>query len=443
MTDRDSDFSHPRISPASHKIHHILLLLRRKTIAFRRRTRMNRLFHWIFLGIATTTASSIPTDQQQQQQVITVPIARSSSQSGGGSNRRSHLRSRALATTKKVALYNEQDSAFLINVTLPSNKWYLLQFDTGSSDTWFRGQYCYTDDFPDDSCTGRYVSVDPLSKGLVDLQLSYYDTYGSGSAGGEVYKTAVTIGGISSTIAVGVTSTENQDQGIDGILGMGYPSLGNIYAQETAVSADWLGAASSISTKAFGVYLSSTSSGEVTFGGYDTAHYSGKITWIPLVKYTADGSAEYGYFSFSISKWTWSVTGNSKVPGGKGNVFTTYTDPNGATNLAVADTGSTAIMIPTTPAIKIAKALKLSYNNNLQGYTVPCSNSLPAVNFHYGSTTFTIPSSIYTYKTPTGVCFFGIAGGGDGLAVFGDVFTRAYYTMFDKAGHRVGFALAK
>jgi hypothetical protein len=124
-------------------------------------------------------------------------------------------------------------------------------------------------------------------------------------------------------------------------------------------------------------------------------------------------------------------------------LFTTASDPNGATNLAIADTGSTFIGIPTTPYNAIVSALNLNYNRRIQGYEVPCSNSLPPVEFHYGSTTFSIPSSIYAYPVASGVCVFGIAGEGDGFATFGDVFIRAYYTMFDKAGHRVGFALAK
>ncbi len=411
------------------------------------------LLQLVVLGIVamTTTASSLSADQQQQQ-VVTVPITRSSTSL---SKRHSRFRrNRALAAaTKKVPLYNENDNVYLIIATLPDKSTYRLQIDTGSSDTWFRGGDCITND--DGSCIGNSVSTDPLSPGLVDLKLSYFDIYGTGYAVGEVYKTAVTIGGIASTMAIGVTSIEYDDQGEDGLLGLAYASLGDISDQVTPVknvSGNWFDAASAISTKVFGVYLSSTKNGftgEITFGGYDTSHYTGKITWLPLVKYSLVGPSapvsytSYGFYAFSIAKWTWSIPATSKVRGGKGNLFTTASDPYGPTNLAIADTGTTLMTIPTTPLIAMATALNLAYSNTLKAYPIPCSNSLPPVNFHYGSTTFSIPSSIFTYSLGNDLCSFGIVSGGDGLAIFGDVFTRAYYTFFDKAGHRVGYALAK
>ncbi len=294
---------------------------------------MMNLLLFMFLGVVavvTTTATTVSTDPQQQQ-VITVPITRRSSQGSDDDviktrhSRflRSNHRALATTTTKKVALYNEQDLAFLINVTLPNKKWYLLQFDTGSADTWFRGADCIAND--DASCppNARSVSTDPLSAGLVDLNLSYFDIYGTGYAVGEVYKTAVTIGGVSATIAVGVTSIESDDQGMDGILGMGYESLGVISSQVTPVTkvaGNWFDAASTFATREFGVYLSNTENGftgEVTFGGYDTSRYSGTITWFPLVKLLPTGpSSVYGYFAISIAKWTWSVSANTNLPGG-------------------------------------------------------------------------------------------------------------------------------
>jgi hypothetical protein len=403
---------------------------------------------------ATATTSSVP--PHHEQQVIIVPISRVHLKGHHQGGPTSRYRNLITKTTHSVPLYNEQNYNYLVNVTLPDKRWYLLLLDTGSSDTWFRGQYCLTTD--GSSCTGRNVSTVPLSPGLVDLQLSFVIIYGSDYVAGEVYKAAVAVGGVSSTIAMGVSFIEYDQLGIDGVLGMGYQGNGYISNQVTPfthVPGNWFDEASFFQTKVFGVYLSSTSNGdkgEVTFGGYDATRYTGKVTWIPLVKFALKGLSytpsftTYGFYAFSIATWTWSIIADQAlgVVGGKGDLFTTATDPYGPTNMTIADTGSFFITIPTTPSHEIGAALNLKYNVANQAYTVPCKNSLPPVNFHHGlSTTFSIPSSIYTFPLTSNECFFGIMGGGDGVATFGAAFTRAYYTMFDKAGHRIGYALAK
>jgi hypothetical protein len=40
-------------------------------------------------------------------------------------------------------------------------------------------------------------------------------------------------------------------------------------------------------------------------------------------------------------------------------------------------------------------------------------------------------------------CYSGIAGGGNDMGIFGDTFLRAYYSIYDSANARVGFAQAK
>ncbi len=389
---------------------------------------------------ATTTTTSVATEVRTvpitRQEHAKKPMLRAISRASGSSN---ELSSAPLVFSS---------GGFFISATLSDGNSYFLLIDTGSSDTWFRGQFCSTpNDSTDTSCIGRNVTVNPLSHGLTDLKLSFYTQYGAGFLVGSIYKASVAIDGVSSTIAVGVSNIEGQLQGIDGILGLGYSSLGEISSQITprkGVSGNWFDA-SSFKNKQFGVYLSKAANGftgELTLGGYDTKRYTGNIVWIPLIKQPSPGS--YGYFSFSIASWTWSVGANYAllVPGGKGNLSTPASDPQGATNFAIADTGTTLLMIATTPSNKIAAALNLAYDSTLQLYSLPCQNSYPPVNFHYGKTTFSIPSSVYTIVS-TGGCYFGIVGGGDGITIFGDVFTRAYYTMFDKANFRVGYALAK
>lgn len=118
-----------------------------------------------------------------------------------------------------------------------------------------------------------------------------------------------------------------------------------------------------------------------------------------------------------------------------------------ATNLnGIVDTGTSALVTSYAIALEVAAILGAVQ-------TIDCGkvSSLPDFNVVIDQKQYAIPSSMYILKvTQFGQtqCIVGIMGlnfpasFGETI-ILGDVFIKYYYTHFDVAGKRVGFALAK
>ncbi|KAJ3119744.1 Vacuolar protease A [Physocladia obscura] len=329
------------------------------------------------------------------------------------------------------ALENLGNEAYIVNVTLSDGNNYTIDLDTGSSDTWL-------------------IGLNTSSPGITSLDSEYLDFYGGGIAFGDVYKGTLSIGKASATIALGNALIEDVlPLAADGLLGLAYSALSAISEEvNTTLPTNWFDA-SNIENKIFGFYLSNAANGdngEVTFGGYDREKFYGPIKWLDVQAPTLIGDGnEFLWWAFSTNNITWSVRPHAAagIPGGSGPINPGNADPNGPTPYAIADTGTTLSILPNTTAYGIAEALGLSFNDSIGWYTFEYSEtaSLPPVNIHFNSTTFAIPSSVYAYDYG-GFNLFGIVNGGDTLSIFGDIFSRVAYTIFDKVNNRVGYATA-
>ncbi|KAJ3118390.1 hypothetical protein HK100_000622, partial [Physocladia obscura] len=254
------------------------------------------------LALALATAATA-----QSQTQFTVPVTRETGSSYKFPAQRAiadahHTVNRFAKTKgpkppKTSGLTNEENEIYVVNATFSDGNTFTLDFDTGSSDTWIRGPSCSGDSA---SCTGAAVNVS--SAGITDLYASYAVVYGSGVSAGDVVSGTVLIGKAKVKITVGVTGFS----GSDGLLGLGYSSLGtmsNQISKYSGISGNWFDA-SNVKNKVFSFYLSNQAdgdNGEVTFGGYDTSKFTDPITWLPVVKpVLIGGPDEFLWWTFSL-----------------------------------------------------------------------------------------------------------------------------------------------
>jgi len=303
----------------------------------------------------------------------------------------------------------------------PEQKFEVI-FDTGSADLWVAGSKC-------DSSCGRHAKYDSSkSSTYVANGTIFHIEYGSGPVSGYVSQDVASAGGLQVQNQIFAEVTDASGLGaafelgkFDGIAGLAFPVLSvnkmptlfqNIYTQGL------------VTQNQFAFYLgnSETDLGELTLGGTDPNHYTGSFTWVPLKAAT--------YWEITLDAMN--AAGTSYVPTGGQN--------------AIVDSGTSILTGPAS----VVKALATSIGAKeiIAGeYLCTCNTrKLPNFDFVINGVTYTLTPE--DYLIPDGnVCLLGIMGMDipeptGPLWILGDVFMRKYYTVFDVANTRVGFALA-
>lgn len=331
-------------------------------------------------------------------------------------------------------LANIRNEFFSAPVTIGTGQEFLMDLDTGSSDTWVRGSNCKAGAKDRaaklDSCRG--AKFDVTDAAVTPTKSKYVTTYGSGEVRGSIYKSDVSIAGLSANIPIGVSDYEEgfDDGGAsDGLLGLGFNSISTISAKIWQSASFIDGLKLSGSSNMFAFYFSNYNDhdkGEVTIGGYDSSKIADPITWIPLT--------DKSYWQFSWKKATASVNGQ------------TFNAVD-ISKSAIADTGTTLIVLDDSVALSINTALGAKFDTHQGAFLfADCktAKTRPSLEFTFGGATFSIPASVYTFlDAGSGICFSGISGGASQQIILGDIFLRQYYSIYDKNKSRVGFALAK
>ena len=208
----------------------------------------------------------------------------------------------------------------------------------------------------------------------------------------------------------------------DGILGLGYDSISvNKIPPPFYKMLDQ----GLLDEPVFAFYLSDTSSddSEAIFGGIDDAHYTGKMTKIPLRR--------KAYWEVDLDAITF---GDS----------TAEIDNTGV----ILDTGTSLIALPSTLAELLNKEIgaKKSFNGQ---YTIECDkrDSLPDLTFTLTGYNFTIGPYDYILEVQ-GSCISSFMGmdfpePAGPLAILGDAFLRRWYSVYDLGTNSVGLAKAK
>jgi saccharopepsin len=259
--------------------------------------------------------------------------------------------------------------------------------------------------------------------------------YGTGSLEGIISKDTVSIGDIvikgqdfgESVKEPGITFALGR---FDGILGLGYdtisvqhvtPPFYNMINQKL------------VDESYFSVWLNNggdANGGEIVFGGMDPAHYTGEVSWAPVIR--------KGYWEVELQ--------GVKMDGKPLSI---------KSRKAAIDTGSSLFAMPTGEADAINS--KFAGKKNFAGqYTVDCAtiSSLPELSLQFGGKEYVLTGDDYILRagsSPIGggeQCISGFMGldlpeSVGPIWIVGDVFLRKYYSVYDLGKNRVGFALAK
>jgi cathepsin D len=268
----------------------------------------------------------------------------------------SNLTRKAVVDAQSGILYNRFDQLYTLpmQITGQPSEYFFLLVDTGSADTWIRGENCTSTQLTGErpSCG---VASQPTAKPSSNTNLTaipnsgFFITYFVGSVKGSVFRGSLGIYGATrrnDNLLMGLTTSQDRMSYLaDGTLGLGFESISQIkkvvagLATGTTTTVGGttdffggLGYANSTNPNQnmFGIYLSNLrdkDNGEIALGTYNPARYTGPISWFPLVSAS--------YWMFDAGQLRWGVIDGSSSGG---QVVTGF----GATlkGNVIADTGS-------------------------------------------------------------------------------------------------------
>ncbi|XP_065206047.1 uncharacterized protein LOC135835621 [Planococcus citri] len=165
-----------------------------------------------------------------------------------------------------------------------------------------------------------------------------------------------------------------------------------------------------------------TDGGELTLCGIDESKFRGPLNYVNEIQPLG-------------TQWYIPIK-NASLQLGRDHIM-----DMGSETIALLDTGSTYILGP-------QKSIQAIYNaTNADEITseVDCKEipKFPNLTFAIGEKKYTLTGEDYTLKIENNSaieCTIRFAAGGFNFWVFGDVFFRKYYTVFDIENHRIGLA---
>jgi len=302
---------------------------------------------------------------------------------------------------------------------------YSLIVDTGSSNTWVGAGKAFVKTSTSVS-TGDKVSV----------------TYGSGEFSGTEFTDTVTLSSslVITKQSIGVASSSEGFEGVDGIIGIGPTDLTEDTVSKTSTVptvTDNLFSQGVISAHSVAVSFEPTTSdsvtnGELTFGGTDSTKFTGSITFTPIT-------------STSPASEFWGI--NESITFGSTSIQTE--------TAGIVDTGTTLILIATGAFSAYTKATGgvNDENTGLLRITTAQFNALQNLNFVINGVTFALTPNAQIFPRSLNTEIGGVAGdiylitnsigtpAGEGLDfINGYAFLERFYSVFDTANSRVGFA---
>lgn len=337
-------------------------------------------------------------------------------------------------------LTNYMDAQYFGDISLgtPEQKFKVI-FDTGSSNLWVPSKKCWSV-----ACFlhSTYNSAKSTTYKADGRPLEIH--YGTGSMKGFLSSDALAMAGVQikdqifgeATTLPGITFTMAK---FDGILGMGFDTIS---VDHVKTPFEMMVDQKLVPEPVFSFYLNRDQDkqpgGEIIFGGIDKNMFTGEITYTPVTS--------EGYWQFKMDAVT---MGDEKSSNGNGNTTEVISACQGGCQ-AIADTGTSLIAGPKDEVKRLNEhigAIPLPGGE----YVLPTCDmaSLPDLVFKIEGKDFALKPENYIMKVSQGgktICLSGLFGmdiPNHPLWILGDVFIGPYYTVFDLANKRVGFAHTK
>ncbi|KAK0634996.1 aspartic peptidase domain-containing protein [Bombardia bombarda] len=310
--------------------------------------------------------------------------------------------------TKSAGIFQDgADYSYFLQVKYGTDEETLyMLLDTGAGNTWVMGPTCKSK-----ACEMHNSFGPGDSTTLKQTETDFSIIYGTGNVAGVLANDTVSIAGLKTVMSFGIaneTTSDFEHFPFDGILGLGMSKGATDNFLELAKKEGIL--TSSIFSVSLGRASDWINTGQITFGGVDTAKYVGDITYSSIPKEANDD---------------WAVPmGEPSYDGKKAGL---------PSLLGYIDTGSSFVFGPSSNVTAFHKLITgaVSKDNNTS-FEVPCDTKTP-VTFSFGGVTYSVPSQDWVAEVGENRCESNIIGheAMEGAWLLGDVFLKNVYTVFD------------
>ncbi|QLG74505.1 hypothetical protein HG535_0G03880 [Zygotorulaspora mrakii] len=367
-----------------------------------------------------------------------------------------------------------RNTYYAANVEIGSSRQRVVALvDTGSSDFWVMGSSLCSSAGRDDSNIFRsnsavgtasqtasggsatatadcrtYGSFDPSNSSTWrENSTSFYVHYADTSAASGPWGTdTIDFGSFSlENASIGVANFSNAS--IGGILGVGlaatestFSGIGLLSSQQTPYQYENVPAMmvsqGLIHKNAYSLFLNSidADTGSILFGAVDHSKYSGQLYTLPILRLYGSPSQPVA-MGFDITVQGVGITDGS-----------TYETITSSSFPALLDSGTTLMYVPYTLSDLIAREIGATYSRN-QGYYLmdcPSDDDTTQLVFDFGGLQINTNLSNYVIQasSTSNVCYLGIIPTSNVLAIFGDVFLRDAYVVYDLDDLEISLAQA-